>query len=137
MRTCPSCGCYVPDRWITCPACEARVKPSKEALAPHNTTPTTKRDVFNTLLNMEAVKNNANFVDFIEHETTSKVFPNGVYRVKIYYKDGTMRDNLFGLREHALKHAQYTMDKFWYCVQFIEVWDCQTHARLGLFYPNS
>ena len=33
MRTCPTCGCYVPDKWITCPACDARVKIGKEALA--------------------------------------------------------------------------------------------------------
>ena len=108
MRTCPNCGCYVPDNWITCPACKVRVKIGKEALTP--------RPYYNT---------------------TSKVFPNGVYRVKIYFKDDTMTDSLFGLRENALKHAQSTIDKFWYCVQFIEVWDCQTHARIGLFYPNS
>jgi len=24
MRTCPKCGCYLPDNWITCPACFAR-----------------------------------------------------------------------------------------------------------------
>ena len=105
MRTCPNCGCYVPDRWITCPACDARVKVSKEALAPHN--------------------------------TTSKVFPEGVYRVKVYYKDDTMIDTIYCSYENALKHAQYTIDKFWYCVQFIEVWDCQRKVRLGLFYPNS
>lgn len=27
MRTCPKCGCYIPDNWINCPACEARVAP--------------------------------------------------------------------------------------------------------------
>lgn len=32
MRTCSSCGCYIPDKWITCPACDARVKIGKEAL---------------------------------------------------------------------------------------------------------
>ena len=21
MRTCPKCGCYIPDNWTTCPAC--------------------------------------------------------------------------------------------------------------------
>lgn len=108
MRTCPKCGCYVPDKWITCPACDARVKIGKEALAPQ-----------------------------FYHNTTSKVFPNGVYRVKIYYKDDTMTDAIFGMRENALKHAQHIIDKFWYCIQFIEVWDCQTYARIGLFYPNS
>ena len=134
MRTCPNCGCYVPDRWITCPACEARVKPSKEALAPRSIT---KRDVFNALLNTEAVKNNADLAEFIKHETTSKVFPEGVYRVKIYYKDDTMADTIFGAYGNALKHAQHTMDKFWYYIQFIEVWDCQAKARVALFYPNS
>ena len=104
MRTCPICGCYLPDNWITCPACDASVNVSKEALAPHN--------------------------------TTSKIRYNGVYRVKIYYKDDTMTDALYGMRENALKHAQSIIDKFWYCVQFIEVWDCQTHTRIGLFYPN-
>lgn len=109
MRTCPSCGCYVPDKWITCPACDARVKVSKEALAPRP-----------------------------YPNTTSKVFSQGkVYRVKIYYKDDTMSDTIFSRYENALNHAEKTIDKFWYCVQFIEVWDCQTQARLGLFYPNS
>ena len=108
MRTCSKCGCYIPDNWTACPACKVKVGVSEETLASRP-----------------------------YHNTVSKVYPNGVYRVKIYYKDGTMRDNLFGLREHALKHAQSTIDKFWYCVQFIEVWDCRTHARLGLFYPNS
>jgi hypothetical protein len=108
MRTCPKCGCYVPDNWITCPACDVRVKIDKEALVP--------RPCYNI---------------------TSKVFHEGVYRVKIYYRDNTMTDTIFCEYENALKHAQNTIDKFWYCVQFIEVWDCQTHARIGLFYPNS
>ena len=108
MRTCPKCGCYIPDNWINCPACDAKAAIDKKTPAPHS-----------------------------YHNTTSKVFPNGVYRVKIYYKDDTMTDTLFGLRDNALKHAQSTIDKFWYCVQFIEVWDCLTQARIGLFYPNS
>lgn len=102
MRTCPNCGCYVPDRWITCPACDARVKPSKEALALRPC-----------------------------HNTTSKVFPNGVYRVNIYYKDGSMDDALFEIYEIALKYA-IQMSKRWYVVQFVEVWDYQTHIRLHL-----
>jgi len=104
MRTCPICGCYLPDNWTTCPACDARVKSNKETFT---------------------------------SRTTSKIGYNGVYRVKIYYKDDTMTDAIFGMRENALKHAQSMIDKFWYYVQFIEVWDCQTHARIGLFYPNS
>ena len=108
MRTCPKCGCYVPDKWITCPACDVRVKIGKEALVSPSC-----------------------------YNTTSKVFPEGVYRVKVYYKDAMMTDTIFGVYENALNHAQTTMDKFWYCVKFIEVWDCQRKARLGLFYPNS
>lgn len=50
MRTCPNCGCYVPDNWTVCPACDARVKIGKEAFTPRP-----------------------------YHNTTSKVFPNGVY----------------------------------------------------------
>lgn len=23
MRTCPTCGCYIPDNWTTCPACNS------------------------------------------------------------------------------------------------------------------
>ena len=26
MRTCPKCGCYLPDNWTTCPACSADFK---------------------------------------------------------------------------------------------------------------
>ena len=29
MRTCPKCGCYIPDNWITCPACSAQVVNNK------------------------------------------------------------------------------------------------------------
>lgn len=25
MRTCPKCGCYIPDNWTTCPACNTQV----------------------------------------------------------------------------------------------------------------
>ena len=24
MRTCPKCGCYIPDNWINCPACHSQ-----------------------------------------------------------------------------------------------------------------
>lgn len=24
MRTCPKCGCYIPDNWTTCPACQSK-----------------------------------------------------------------------------------------------------------------
>ena len=124
MRTCPNCGCYVPDRWITCPACEARVKVSKEALAPVFSKKKTEWDPW---------KDGTRYTEEKLYEDSfSKC-----YRVKVYYKDGTMIDTIYGVYENALKHAQYTMDKFWYCVQFIEVWDCQRKARLGVFYPNS
>ena len=102
MRTCPKCGCYIPDNWTICPACDARVKISEEAL------PT--RPCYNN--------------------TTSKVFPGGVYRVKLYYKDNTTSDTLFGIYENALKYA--VMSEKRYSVQFVEVWDCQTNARLLL-----
>lgn len=26
MRTCPKCGCYIPDNWTTCPACQSQEK---------------------------------------------------------------------------------------------------------------
>lgn len=26
MRTCPNCGCYIPDNWTTCPACNTQEK---------------------------------------------------------------------------------------------------------------
>lgn len=26
MRTCPKCGCYIPDNWTICPACNTRKK---------------------------------------------------------------------------------------------------------------
>jgi len=99
MRTCPNCGCYVPDRWITCPACEVRVKPSKEALAPHN--------------------------------TTSKVFPNGVYRVKVFYDPYGMDELIFGLNENAFSYAKHTATARF--VKTVEVWDCQTKECLAIF----
>ena len=88
MRTCPKCGCYIPDNWTTCPAC-------------HNS-----------------------------EKKESKVFPNGVYQVKVYYKDNTINDTLFGIYENALKYAMMSTER--HSVQFVEVWDCQTHARLHL-----
>lgn len=26
MSTCPKCGCYIPDNWTTCPACNSQEK---------------------------------------------------------------------------------------------------------------
>lgn len=90
MRTCPKCGCYIPDLWNSCPACD------KE-----------------------------------ETTTKSKVSPNGIYRVNVYYKDDSMGESFFGIYENALKYAT-RMSERWYDVQFVEVWDCKTHARLHL-----
>lgn len=107
MRTCPKCGCYVPDKWITCPTCDARVKIEKEALSTspyYNSVPKT---------------------------------PNGVYQVKTYYKDGTTSDTIFGMRENALKDAKKIRDQFWYYIEFIEVFDCRAKERIGLFYPDA
>ena len=106
MRTCPNCGCYVPDKWITCPACDARVKIGKEALS---TSP--------------------------YYNTASKSFGNGVYQVKIYYKDGTTSDSIFGMRENAIKSAKKNIDQFWYCIEYIEVFDCNAKEKIGVFYP--
>ena len=94
MKTCPKCGCYIPDNWITCPAC-------------HNT-----------------------------EKKESKVFPNGFYQVKVYCKDNTVEDNIFGIYENALKYA-VRMSERRYDVKFVEVWDCQTHARLHLLHSFS
>lgn len=108
MRTCPNCGCYVPDKWINCPACDARVKIGREALSPYPF-----------------------------YNAPSKVYTNSVYQVKICYKDGTTSNTVFTMREHALKSAQKTLDQFWYCIETIEVFDCDTKTRIGLFYPNT
>lgn len=89
MRTCPKCGCYIPDNWTTCPACGKK-----------------------------------------ETDTKTKVSHNGIYRVVLYYKDNTTSDTFFGIYENALKYA--VMSEKRYSVQFVEVWDCQTHARLLL-----
>ena len=89
MRTCPKCGCYIPDNWITCPAC------GKTEMA-----------------------------------TKTKVSVGGGYRVELYYKDNTTSHAMFGMYEHALKYAVMSTER--HSVQFVEVWDCQTHARLHL-----
>lgn len=34
MRTCPKCGCYIPDNWTTCPACDARIKIEDTLVSP-------------------------------------------------------------------------------------------------------
>jgi len=108
MRTCPRCGCYVPDKWINCPACDSRVKIGKEALSPYP-----------------------------YYNATSETLYNNVYQVKTHYKDGTVTNDIFTMREHALKRAEKTLDQFWFCVESIEVFDCDAKARIGLFYPNT
>lgn len=101
MRICPKCGCYVPDKWITCPACDAKAKIDKKT--PYdNLVPKT---------------------------------PNVVYQVKTYYKDGTVADHIFGMRENAFKCAKKSIDQFWYWIEHIEVFDCNTKERIGVFYP--
>ena len=89
MRTCPNCGCYIPDLWSICPACG----------------------------NKEMV-------------TKTKVFHNGIYRVVLYYRDNTTSDTMFDTYELAVKYAGMSQQR--HSVQFVEVWDCQTHARLYL-----
>lgn len=117
MRTCQNCGCYIPDKWTTCPACWKRVEPVFKEKK-------TERNLW---------RDGTRYTEEKLYEDSYSKF----YLVKIYYKDDTVTDSFFGEYENALKHAQNTIDRFWYYVQFIEVWDCQTQARIGLFYPNS
>jgi len=105
MRTCPKCGCYVPDKWITCPACDAKAKIDKET---PNTSP---------------------------YDNSVPKTPNGVYQVKVYYKDGDTADYIFGMRENAIKCAEKNIDQFWYCIKDIEVFDCNAKEKIGVFYP--
>jgi hypothetical protein len=100
MKTCPQCGCYVPDKWITCPSCDARVKISKEALSTY----------------------------------PSKASSDNVYQVKIYYKDGTVTNNIFGIRENAINNAKNTMDRFGHCIKKVEIFDCK---KIAVSYPNT
>ena len=32
MRTCPKCGCYIPDNWTTCPACSSQEKEKQKII---------------------------------------------------------------------------------------------------------
>ena len=43
MRTCPKCGCYVPDKWINCPACDTRIKIGKETFTSSVKSPSSYR----------------------------------------------------------------------------------------------
>lgn len=89
MRTCPKCGCYIPDLWNTCPACQSQKTMAK-----------------------------------------TKAPSDSGYRVELYYKDNTMSHTMFGAYELALKYAVMSTER--HRVQFVEVWDCRTHARLHL-----
>lgn len=117
MRTCQNCGCYIPDNWTTCPACWRRVASVLKE----------KKTEYNPW------RDGTRYTEEKLYEDSDLRY----YCVKIYYKDDTMTDAVFELREQALKHAQNTIDNFWFCIQFIEVWDCQTNARIALIYPNS
>ncbi len=117
MRTCQNCGCYIPDKWTTCPACWRRVEPVLKE----------KKTEWNSW------RDGTRYTE----EKPYKGSYSKCYCVKIYYKDDTTVDTIFTTLENALNYAQKKIDKFWYYVQFIEVWDCQTQARIGLFYPNS
>ena len=108
MRTCPNCGCYLPDKWIICPACDAKAKTNKETSSPS-----------------------------LSYNAGSKVSTKGTYQVKIYYRNGDTLSNIFGIREHALKSAKKMIDQFWYCIEVIEIFDCKAQKRIGLFYPNT
>lgn len=89
MRTCPRCGCYIPDNWTTCPACNNSEK--KEP----------------------------------------KVFPNGVYRVKIFFDPYGLDESIFCRKENAFSYAQHKANAGF--VKSVEVWDCQTKECLKIF----
>ena len=59
MRTCPKCGCYIPDNWTTCPACDARVKIDKEALVSPTKSPSFYR--VDVLYDYERIKTSEYF----------------------------------------------------------------------------
>ena len=65
-----------------------------------------------------------------EEMTKNKMPSTGGYRVELYYKDNTTSHTMFGIYEHALKYAVMSTER--YSVQFVEVWDCRTHAKLHL-----
>lgn len=61
----------------------------------------------------------------------SKVFPNGVYRVKVFYDPYGMDDLIFGLNENAFNYAKRIATAKY--VKTVEVWDCQTKECLAIF----
>ncbi len=93
MRTCPKCGCYVPDKWINCPACNMRVKIGKEALTSSVKSPSSYR--VDVLHNYERSKD-SEFFDRYERAyayARHMVIKNNVYAVQLIDKEhliGTM-----------------------------------------------
>ena len=59
MRTCPKCGCYIPDNWTTCPACDAKVKIDKDVLASPTKSPSFYR--VDVLYDYERIKTSEYF----------------------------------------------------------------------------
>lgn len=91
MRTCPKCGCYIPDNWINCPACEVRVAP-----------------VF------KKEKTEWNPWKDGTHYTEERLYENSnltVYRVDVLYDYERIKTReYFGQYENALKYAMRKAD---------------------------
>lgn len=77
MRTCKNCGCYLPDNWITCPACLTNV----------NEQPKAKKVVYK------------------EHKSRESLSFN-VCRVEVFHKNNTKSSNLFASYDNAVKFAR-------------------------------
>ena len=89
MRTCPKCGCYIPDNWIPCPACEAR-----------------EQEEVKTEWN--PWKNSAQRVEEKLYEDNALT----VYRVDVLYDYERVKTcEYFGTYENALKYARKKANK--------------------------
>jgi uncharacterized Zn finger protein (UPF0148 family) len=101
MRTCPKCGCYIPDNWINCPACEARVAPVL----------TQKKTEYNPM--RDATMEWNPWRDST-HYTEEKLYENSnltVYRVDVLYDYERIKTReYFGQYENALKYAMRQAD---------------------------
>lgn len=78
MRTCKNCGCYLPDNWITCPACFTNI----------NEQPKTEKVIYKETEPRESL-----------HFT--------VCRVDLYHKNNTKSSNLFASYDNAVKFAHH------------------------------
>lgn len=79
MRTCPRCGCYIPDNWTTCPACNSQEKEKPI----RNTACVYKVDILydNHHLSYELFGQYENAVSYAKH----KIKEQGVYATQIVH----------------------------------------------------